>query len=92
MRDLFIYIDYLYYECDNIILNGGYLEFELDMIVDSVEDFDKVKDRFYKQEDFEIEYCGVGILVPVKNTTIFCTKDKWGLKVWVRINVNTTLA
>ncbi len=91
MRDLFVYINYLYYECDNIILNSGYLGFELEMIVDSVEEFDEVKDCFYKQEDFEIEYCGVGMIVPVKNATMFFTIDGGSFIVWVCIDVNTIL-
>lgn len=83
MKDLFFCIGYLYYGCSNIVLNGGYLEFELGTIVDDEEEFGEVHSQFYKEEDFEIEYCGESFTMPTKNSVMFYTKAKEDLAVWI---------
>lgn len=89
MKDLFFCIKYSYYECTDIILNGGYLEFELDMICADDNEFLETQSLFYKEEDFEIEYCGVSLFVPVKNVCMFYTNNAGLLTVWVTFNVKT---
>ena len=83
MKDLYFYINYSYYECSNIVLNGGYLEFELEMIVDDEKEFEKVRSQFYKEKDSEIEYCGKSFDISVKNSTMFYTGVKENLTVWI---------
>ncbi len=89
MRHLYVCINHLYYECTNIVLNGGYLEFELDMIIYNYDEFLEIQNSVYKEEDFEIEYCGVSLIIPVKTMCIFCTKNGEHLNAWVTFNVKT---
>ena len=89
MRHLYVCINHLYYECTNIVLNGGYLEFELEMIFDNYDEFLDIQNLLYKEEDFEIEYCGVSLIIPVKSMCMFCTKNGENLTAWVTFNVKT---
>lgn len=89
MENIYFYINFLYYGCSNIVLNGGYLEFELGTIVDDEEEFGEVQSQFYKEENFEIEYCGISIIVPIKNACMFFIKTENILTVWITFSVKT---